>query len=39
VDLSLWVDDLKGGVGEEFGVPAGRVEEVMVAAAEEHEVP
>jgi hypothetical protein len=39
VDLSLWVGDLEGGVGEEFGVPAGAVEEVVVAAADEDEVP
>jgi hypothetical protein len=33
VDPSLWVGDLAGVVGEEFGVPAGRVEEVVVAGA------
>ena len=30
--------DLEGSVGQEFGVPAGRVEDAVVAAAEDHEV-
>jgi len=39
VDLSSWVGDFEGGVGEEFGVPAGGVEEVVVPGAQEDEVP
>jgi hypothetical protein len=38
VDVSGGVGGLEGGVGEEFGVPVGGVEEVVVAAAEEDEV-
>jgi hypothetical protein len=37
--VSGGVGDLEGGVGEEFGVPASVVEEVVVAGAEQHEVP
>jgi hypothetical protein len=33
VDVSLGVGDLEGVVGEEFGVPAGRVQQVEVLAA------
>ena len=33
-DVSGGVGDLEGGVGEEFGVPAGGVEEVVVAVTE-----
>jgi hypothetical protein len=32
------VGDFEGAVGEEFGVPAGPVEEVVVAAAQQHQV-
>jgi hypothetical protein len=39
VDLSSWVDDFEGVVGEEFGVPARSVEQVMVPRTKEHEVP
>jgi hypothetical protein len=38
MDLSLLVGDLEGVVGEEFGVPAGRVEEVVVPGTQEGEV-
>jgi hypothetical protein len=30
--------DLEGGVGPEFGVPAGLVEQVVVPGAQQHEV-
>jgi hypothetical protein len=36
--VSGGVGDFEGGVGEEFGVPAGVVEEVVVSAAEQHQV-
>ena len=36
--VALGVGDVEGGVGEELGVPAGLVEEVVVAAAEQDEV-
>jgi hypothetical protein len=34
---ALGVGDVEGGVGEEFGVPAGLVEQMVVPAAEQHE--
>jgi hypothetical protein len=37
--VSGGVGDFEGGVGEEFGVPVGAVEEVVVAAAQQDEVP
>jgi hypothetical protein len=37
-DSSGGVGDLEGGVGEEFGVPAGFVEEVVVPGALQHQV-
>src|SRR5215218_10253797 len=37
-DPAPGVGDFEGGVGEEFGVPAGPVEQVVVAGAQEHEV-
>jgi hypothetical protein len=37
-DPAVGVGDLEGGVGEELGVPAGGVEEVVVAGAGEGEV-
>jgi hypothetical protein len=36
--VSPGVGDLEGVVGEEFGVPVGMVEEVVVSGADEHEV-
>ena len=36
--VSGGVGDFEGGVGEEFGVPAGSVEEVVVAAAQQDAV-
>jgi hypothetical protein len=39
VDLSPWVGDFEGVVGEEFGVPCRRVKEMVVSGAEEGEVP
>ena len=32
------VGDFEGGVGEEFGVPAGAVEQMVVPGAQEHQV-
>jgi hypothetical protein len=37
--VALGVGDFEGGVGEEFGVPVGVVEQVVVAGAEQHEIP
>jgi hypothetical protein len=39
VDQSPWVGDFEVVVGEEFGVPAGGVEEVVVPRTQEREVP
>ena len=36
--VALGVGDFEGGVGEEFGVPVGGVEEVVVAGAQQGEV-
>jgi hypothetical protein len=38
IGLGLGVGDLEGGVGEEFGVPAGAVEQMVMAGAEQHQV-
>ena len=38
-DVSYGVGDLEGVVGEELGVPAGMVEEVVMAAAQEQQIP
>jgi hypothetical protein len=38
VGATVGVGDLERGVGQELGVPAGGVEEVVVAGADEHEV-
>jgi hypothetical protein len=38
VDVSPWVGDFEGPVGEAFGVPVGGVEQVVVPRAQEHEV-
>jgi hypothetical protein len=37
--VSVGVGDFEGGVGEEFGVPAGGLEEVVVVAAQQDELP
>ena len=37
-DSASGVGDVEGGVGEEFGVPAGAVEQVMMPGAQEHQV-
>ena len=37
--MALGVGDFEGGVGEEFGVPCGGVEEVVVPGAQQGEVP
>ena len=38
VDRPCGVGDLEGVVGQELGVPAGRMQQVVVPRAEEHEV-
>src|SRR5215216_3877335 len=37
-DPASGIGDFEGGVGEEFGVPAGPVEQVMMPRAQEHQV-
>jgi hypothetical protein len=39
VGVAVGVGDLEGVVGEEFGVPAGAVEEVVAASTDEGDVP
>jgi hypothetical protein len=39
VGATAGVGDFERGVGQELGVPAGGVEEVVVAGADEHDVP
>jgi hypothetical protein len=38
VGVAAGVGDLEGGVGEEFGVPAGAVEQVVMPGTQQHEV-
>ena len=37
-DPASGVGDVEGGVGQEFGVPAGAVEQMMVPGTEQHQV-